>query len=347
MCKIFIVKQFASFYSHLGFQFLPITCKNASWYTFLLNIFILIILFYSLFFNDPWNSSQMSLSIKQKRPLMAILTKHLMKGVFPTLFHCNLIYFFLNGRKIIQLLDHQLFWNIYNNNKNFTFLFYLIIIFQIINCFLSNPNMFFAHKNTVTQNINLFTTVTIALTEHVIYFILHYSQYGSLQVLIKINKNNLLLKNETVSTIQSLSFLSKQINRLMSFPFMINILISVIDFISIICSSLIVLNKFMFFNLYYIFENILNFLYLYYIVYLNSQLMHTLFCISQKLTNSDIYKKIYLKHVNNIYVCPQLVENYQETFKLKLFDLITINYHNLISICFIILNYVIFLYQTY
>lgn len=346
MIKILIVKQFAIFYSQLGFQFVPFTYKNANACIFLKNLIIFIVLFYTLYFNDPWNSSQMSLGIKQKRPLMAMFTKRLMKVVFPTLFHCKIIYFFLHGRKIINLLDHQLFWNIY---KDFhaTIPFYLIMILHTVTCFLSNPNMLFVYENSLSQNINLFTTVTLSLTDYVIYFILHYSQYGSLQILLKIKKNDQLSKRKVVSTVQSLSHLNKQINQLMSFPIMFHILICIIDIISIISSSLIVLNKFMFFNLYYIFENTLSSMYLFYIVHLNFQLTNTLSCISRKTFNLDIYKVIQFKYNNKTHISPQLDEIYQEIFKLRLFNLITLNYHNLLAIFLIILNYVIFMYQTY
>lgn len=347
MFKILIVKQFAYFYSHLGFQFLPFSHRNTVCvYTFPLNMVIFATCFHSLFFSDPWNSSEMNLGMRQKRPLMAMLTGHLMDNVYLVLFHCNLIYYFFNGRKIIKLLDHNLFCDVFNKLQ-YKYPFYLITLFQFINCFVSNPNTFFVYKNTLSQYFNLFTTFIITLSTYLNFSILYYSQLGSWIVLLKINENNQMSNKKIVSKVHLLSRLNKQINSLMSFPFLLQILISIFDILSISCSSLIVLNNFIFFNLYYIFQNVVNFLFLFHIVYLNSQIFYIFSSISQKLINSDIIKVIHLKRNTKSHLYPQLAENFKETFKLKLFELVDVNYHILLATCFIILNYVIFLYQTY
>lgn len=309
-----------------------------SFVSFLWKSVIVGVLVYSFIFGDPYLVTVGEAVTYDGKPLIKALDQFEATFSYPFTCIATIIYFNINGRKIVQLLDELGSFVKRVNNQKLVFTIYFLFLqcFFVFGC----GNMFFKYikferfSQKPIQSLANWLTIYIQYFAHILPLITyHFVHYSLLKLVTDVSNHcDQLSAVQIRSKLKQYSSLNVRINAILSAPLLMFIVSNTVN--SIVCTTLLSTD-----DEYGIFIFItFLFFYQFFVASLLYQTRVVLQKISLRLYSSSLEKK-------QLIIFREL-QCYEEYFKLKIFSLINFDKNFVFYLSLFILNYCIILLQT-
>lgn len=187
-----LLRYFVRIYGHCGLNFNPdwrLTWSNLV--NLAINLLLNLIMLYLMAFQDLFAFEEMALALRQSKPLLSLLVSVFLGKLQYMVHFLNVLYFCINGPKIVRLLDAACFRRVYSSVRGAKVLtcclvavnsiHFLAIYFRHLLIFLREPKTVLSVSKTACLYIFAF------ILYHQLVLLL-YQQYGYRQYLGLIEK---------------------------------------------------------------------------------------------------------------------------------------------------------------
>ena len=189
----------------------------------------------------------------------------------------------------------------------------------------------------------IFTGTSVYLN----YILLHYWQFGSQQSLIKLETKCQHVNRKVIKTLQTLALINEHLNKLMSFPLLLSLLINILSLVSSICVSIVLPEIFTPYVYFSLLHNFFSYMYILYITNLNRKVLYKVQSILEQVQKHQQNLWLEGKMSKKVGLICSEIELFESRFSIQIFELLTVNWSTLSSVVLFSLGFIVFLFQTY
>lgn len=235
-----LLRLFFAFYACLGFSFISLQPRRClKILSFNWNCLTAICNLYSCLFGDPSLYGELfhkfNLSSYAGKPLLKALDQFVNQIAYPLAHYCILLHFTVYGLQIVRLLDGQLMRQVYTSIRHTRWIFAVIIFFLHLDFAFALWSLLevyiqLRHILSISYAFNWLYIYTVYCFFFLPPGIVHYAQYGILQTLKgTVEQLSILSTEETFKRVMHCVTFNRQLNKLLSFPLMVYILLSTLN----------------------------------------------------------------------------------------------------------------------
>lgn len=180
-----LLKCIVNYFGHLGLQLHPHLLKSYFCLANIaFNISINCIVSYGLSRGDILSFDSYRLQFEHRKPLFGAFLKLCINIFLPGCFLLSRIYCFLNGHKMVQLLESPIISKVYQRSPHFNKLFCAVLLFFHCGYLIFNwknlKNIFKESDETILDLVSYMSQYAITFAHYLPVVILHYFQYALL-----------------------------------------------------------------------------------------------------------------------------------------------------------------------
>lgn len=314
------------------------------------NLLIILSNIFTLCQLDPFEMStaRAHCNTLKNKPLFIFVLNFCTGFFFPVISSGIALTFLLRGRRIMGILDREPLQGFYQNNRSANFLFGSIsAVYQIVFASLLYYKLYFSRTEMWKLILEVLTLYCINSYAFLIFFMLHYTQYGALGILKRIVKQlekgkqrRIELASEELAQIRtqldSISLINSQLCSTMAsvlfvyiVPHVFNLVLAIT--VNIVCQQTLVL----------FLKWLFSFAYLYHLTTLNSAVLATYLHILELMKSQSLESQLNGPSTPHL----QLPFHYED-LSLRVFNLTVINRRFLLKLLLLVTCNVVFFTQT-